>query len=183
MKDSFIVKVLSKLIAPWWRFQLREFWPIQTRIDHARAGSLWQSLLKAYKAEYLHGFGSFIGEASFGGAPCFPHGPYGIFISSAARIGWDAVIFHHVTIGSNKLPGSKGAWAPVIRNGVYIGVGAMIIGHVRVGDNCRIGANAVVVRDISANTVVVAQPARELHRDSTMDNRFRYQRSSAGLAL
>lgn len=92
----------------------------------------------------------------FGGKPCFPHGMYGVFISGAAKIGKGAVIFQHVTIGSNALPDSKGFGAPTIGDDCMIGAGAAIIGNVRIGNRVRIGANAVVSKDIDDDSVVIS---------------------------
>jgi serine O-acetyltransferase len=61
--------------------------------------------------------------------PCFPHGISGIFISGGAKIGKNAVIFQHVTIGSNTLEsGGNKLGSPEIGDNVYIGAGAVIIG-------------------------------------------------------
>lgn len=103
---------------------------------------------------------------------------FGIFISGSATIGGNCVMFQHVTIGSNSIPGSRGASAPVIGDHCYIGAGAKIIGNVRVGDHCRIGANAVVVVDVPPNSIVVAQPARIITRDYSLDTRFHSRQGS-----
>ncbi len=87
------------------------------------------------------------------GGLLLPH-PQGIVINSDAVIGPNALIFQQVTIGSN------GRGVPVIGGHVDIGAGARIIGPVRVGDHARIGANAVVTRDVPAGAVVVGNPAR-----------------------
>ena len=109
--------------------------------------------------------------------PVFPHGLYGIFISSGAVIGKGCVIFHQVTIGSNTLEDSKGKGAPVIGENVYIGAGAKIIGNVRVGNNVRIGANCVVVKDVPDNTTVVPAEVRYIYRNEPLDNSFfKYQK-------
>ena len=83
-----------------------------------------------------------------GGGLLLPH-PQGIVINRDAVIGPNALIFHQVTIGSN------GKGVPVIGGHVDIGAGARIIGPVRVGDHAKIGANAVVTRDVPAGAVVV----------------------------
>jgi serine O-acetyltransferase len=90
-----------------------------------------------------------------GGGLLLPH-PQGIVINHQAVIGPNALIFHQVTIGSN------GRGVPVIGGHVDIGAGAKIIGPVRIGDHARIGANAVVTRDVPAGAVVVGNPARLL---------------------
>ena len=98
-------------------------------------------------------------HVSFLDRPVMPHGIYGIFISSGAKIGRNCTIFHQVTIGSNTLADSAGCGAPTIGNNVYIGCGAKIIGSVTIGDNVRIGANCVVTDDIPSNcTVVMGKP-------------------------
>lgn len=116
--------------------------------------------------------GSYIGySAKFSNKPVFPHGIRGIFISGSAVIGRNCVIFHHVTIGSNTLPDSKGKGAPILGDNVYIGAGAKIIGNVRIGDNVRIGANCVVTQDVPDNAVVVLNKPTILQREE-LDNRY-----------
>jgi serine O-acetyltransferase len=104
--------------------------------------------------------------------PCLPHGLKGIFVSGAARIGRDCVIFHQVTIGSNSLIDSKSRGSPVIGDKCYIGAGAKIIGNVRIGNNVRIGANAVVCEDVPDNCVVYSGAMIIRQKEATMDNRF-----------
>lgn len=115
----------------------------------------------------------FIGEkAQFDSEPILPHGINGIHISSHAIIGKNVVIFHHVTIGSNTILGRRYG-SPIIGNNVYIGCGAKIIGKVSVGDNCRIGANAVVVKDMKPNTIAVNAPTRFILSDTKLINDFK----------
>ena len=130
-----------------------------------------RKLLKVYNS-YFGRYGSWIGYSSqFAGIPCFPHGAYGIFISGGAKIGRNAVIFQHVTIGADTLNGSEQTGAPVIGDNVYIGAGAKIIGSIHVGNNCRIGANAVVYRDLPPDSLAVQSPTRILQR-AGLDNRY-----------
>lgn len=156
--------------------------PFVTFYALARYRSIWglKKHLQTHKSKLLelaygHFFmqrGSFVGLTSeISGTPCFPHGIQGIFISNAARLGRDVVIFQQVTIGSNTLTGSKRQGSPVIGDGVYIGAGAKIIGGVTVGDNCRIGANAVVYEDMPANSVAVCAATRILEREK-LDNTY-----------
>ena len=86
----------------------------------------------------------------------------GVVIGETATIGDDVTIYHDVTIGG-VAPGSdaKGALRhPQIGNGVIIGAGAQLLGPIKVGDNARIGSNAVVVKDVAPGTTVVGIPAR-----------------------
>jgi len=109
--------------------------------------------------------------AQMKGKPCFPHGMKGIFISGAAVIGKNSVIFHQVTIGTNTLIDSKSAGAPTIGDNVYIGAGAKIIGDLTIGDNVRIGANAVIYKDVPDNSVVTSS-VMQIQSKQNLDNRF-----------
>jgi serine O-acetyltransferase len=121
--------------------------------------------------------GSFIEyETTFANKPCFPHGILGVFVSGDARIGRNCVIFQHVLIGSNYLPGSSRRGAPVIGDNCFIGAGARIIGGIRVGDGCRVGAGCVISDDIPDNSVVVGVAPRIITRSKPMMNKYYMQR-------
>jgi len=111
-------------------------------------------------------------SAHFAGMPHLPHGLNGIFVSKKAVVGEKCTIFHQVTIGSNTLADSRGSGSPVIGNNVYIGCGAKIIGNVHIGDNVRIGANCVVVKDIPDNCTVVMEKPRLIYKENKVDNEF-----------
>jgi serine O-acetyltransferase len=110
-------------------------------------------------------------NANIANTPSFPHGLNGIFISMGARIGRNCVIFHQVTIGSNTLADSN-IGAPIIGDEVYIGAGAKIIGNIRVGNNVRIGANCVVIKDVPDNCTIVAAHARLIGHNMRRNNTF-----------
>ena len=80
----------------------------------------------------------------------------GVVINGSVRGGADVKIEHQVTIGA------EGRASPVLGDGVFVGAGAKIIGPVTVGDRARIGANAVVVHDVPAETTAVGVPAKVL---------------------
>jgi serine O-acetyltransferase len=92
----------------------------------------------------------------------------GVIVSGDAVLGDDVVIRNGVTIGlrHREDPGS-----PVIGNRVDIGAGAKILGRIRVGDDVIIGANAVVIRDVPANSIAVGVPARVLPRKKAVSFR------------
>src|SRR5690348_5477737 len=79
----------------------------------------------------------------------------GIIIHSAAIIGENCTIYHGVTLGDR---GGYGG-APRIGHRVLIGAGAKLIGEIEVGDDCVIGANAVVHTSVPANHLAVGVPA------------------------
>ncbi len=114
----------------------------------------------------LKGFGADIPlETEIGEGLVLPHGASGIFISRGAVIGSNCVIFQQVTIGSNTLADSKNYGTPIIKDNVYIGAGAKIIGSCTIGNNCRIGANVVVTKDVPDNTTVVLQDMRYIEKE------------------
>jgi len=84
-----------------------------------------------------------------------------IIISGDAVIGDDVIIRNGVTIG---LKNTNERGAPVIGNRVDIGAGAKILGNIKIGDDVVIGANAVVIQDVPANSLAVGVPARILPR-------------------
>ncbi|MEI6067587.1 MAG: serine acetyltransferase [Methylococcaceae bacterium] len=90
-----------------------------------------------------------------------------IIISGDTVIGDDVVIRNGVTIGL-KHTGTRGA--PVIGNRVDIGAGAKILGAIRIGDDVVIGANAVVLQDIPANSLAVGVPAKIKPRSSKISD-------------
>lgn len=146
-------------------------WNLKKTIQRLEPGINKTFLLASYNA-FFNRRGSWVGYlAKFEGPPVFPHGIYGIYISSSAIIGKNAVIFHQVTIGSNRLQDSKNYGAPVIGDNCFIGAGAKIIGSVRIGNNCRIGANCAVSKDLPNNTVVVISSPRVIQKEK-LDNRY-----------
>jgi len=84
----------------------------------------------------------------------------GVVIGETAQVGNDVTMYHGVTLGGLTL--NKGKRHPTIGDRVMIGAGAKILGPVVVGDDSRIGANAVVVHDVAPNSVIVGVPGRVL---------------------
>jgi serine O-acetyltransferase len=85
-----------------------------------------------------------------------PH-PTGIVIGDGTVIGDNVLILQNVTLGRRAI---TQAGCPVIKNGVQILAGAVIVGAVTIGENAVVGANAVVLSDVAANATVVGAPAR-----------------------
>ena len=74
-------------------------------------------------------------------------------------------LYHGVTLGGTSL--SHGKRHPTVEDNVIIGAGAKILGNIVIGRNSRIGANAVVVKDVAADKVVVGIPGRAITRPAT----------------
>lgn len=96
------------------------------------------------------------------GLKFFHHGC--IIIAQFSRIGKNASIHHGVTIG-RAFAGEK-AGVPTIGDDVVICAEAKLLGNIKVGNGAVIGANAVVVKDVPANTVVAGIPAKVISEDS-----------------
>ncbi len=96
------------------------------------------------------------------------HGGLGIVIHHNAVIGDNTVIYQHVTIAGAELTeeNKEKRRFPIIGRNCLIGTGAFIMGGITIGDNVRIGANAVVLTDIPSNSTAVGVPARILNKKS-----------------
>ncbi|ECP7643385.1 TPA: serine O-acetyltransferase [Campylobacter jejuni] len=82
----------------------------------------------------------------------------GVVIGQTAIIEDDVLIYQGVTLGGTSL--EKGTKRhPTIKKGVIIGSGAKILGNITIGENTKIGSNAVVVKDVGANLTAVGIPA------------------------
>ncbi|MBI5874105.1 MAG: serine acetyltransferase [Candidatus Omnitrophica bacterium] len=81
----------------------------------------------------------------------------GIILNGGVKMGKNCSLGTGVVIGTRGLGGQG---VPLIGDNVYIGVGAKILGEVKIGNNVRIGANAVVLSDVPDNATAVGIPAR-----------------------
>lgn len=99
----------------------------------------------------------------------------GIIVNRHCIIGKNCNISQGVTLGrANR--GKNTGGAPMLGNNVYIGPGAKIVGHVKIGDNVAIGANCVVTKDMPSNSVVVGIPGKVISKNGSMGyiNRVEY---------
>lgn len=86
----------------------------------------------------------------------------GVVINGNVRGGRHVYIEHQVTIGAEKNE------TPALGDNVFIGAGAKIVGGVTIGSRVRVGANAVVVKDVPDNVTVGGIPARILRQHDDM---------------
>ncbi|MES2965713.1 MAG: serine O-acetyltransferase [Bdellovibrionota bacterium] len=84
----------------------------------------------------------------------------GVVIGETTEVGDDCIIFHGVTLGGAKFTPEKRH--PTVGNRVLIGTGAKVLGPLTLGDGARVGANAVVTRDVAPGVTVVGNPAKPL---------------------
>jgi len=81
----------------------------------------------------------------------------GVVIGETAEIGNDVMIYHGVTLGGRSL--QKGKRHPTLQDEVVVGAGAKILGPITVGRKSAIGANAVVIENVPANSLVLGPTA------------------------
>jgi serine O-acetyltransferase len=84
-------------------------------------------------------------------------------VIGATRMGRNVTVFGGVTLGAKELDmGFDPALRPEVGNNVVLGAGSKILGPVQIADNVTVGANAVVLHSVEANTTVVGIPARKI---------------------
>jgi len=91
----------------------------------------------------------------------------GVVIGETAIIGDDVVIYQQVTLGGVNT--SAGKRHPTVGNRVVLGAGAKILGNITLGDDAKIGANSVVVKDVPCCATAVGVPARILKCEKGLD--------------
>ncbi|EEJ54602.1 serine O-acetyltransferase [Mobiluncus mulieris 28-1] len=82
----------------------------------------------------------------------------GVVIGETAVVGEDCLIFHGVTLGGQRMV--HGKRHPTVGNHVMIGAGAKVLGAIHIGDDAKIGANAVVVKDVPSGGIAIGVPAK-----------------------
>jgi serine O-acetyltransferase len=96
------------------------------------------------------------------GAGLFIDHATGVVIGETAEVGDDVTIYHGVTLGGTGT--DTGKRHPTIGDRVIVGAGAKILGPIKIGDDSRIGANAVVVKEVPSSSVVVGVPGQIISR-------------------
>jgi serine O-acetyltransferase len=86
----------------------------------------------------------------------------GVVVGETSVIGDDVTLYQGVTLGGTGK--EKGKRHPTIGNGVVIGAGAKILGNIRIGDECRVGAGSVVLRDVPDHSTIVGVPGHIIFR-------------------
>ncbi len=128
------------------------------RLSHAlsRNGLPWLARIISNIARGFTGIeihpGAVIGRRFF-----IDHG-MGVVIGETAEIGDDCTLYHGVTLGGTSW--QKGKRHPTLGNDVVIGAGAKVLGPILIGDDVRIGSNAVVLKDVPGGATVVGVPGR-----------------------
>lgn len=144
-------------------FEILTTYPgVHALILHRLAHFLWSVKLKliarifSHLARVITGIeihpGAQIGRRFF-----IDHG-MGVVIGETAIIGDDCTLYHGVTLGGTTW--KKGKRHPTLKDNVVIGAGAKILGPITLGNNSKVGSNAVVVTDIPNDSTAVGIPAK-----------------------
>jgi serine O-acetyltransferase len=99
--------------------------------------------------------------ATIGSGLFIDHG-MGVVIGETAEVGNEVTLYHGVTLGGTSL--NKGKRHPTLGDRVTVGAGAKVLGNIIIGSDSRIGANAVVVKSVPENSVVVGVPGQIVKR-------------------
>lgn len=89
----------------------------------------------------------------------------GIYVNGDAVIGANANFTHGIMLGQANRGARAGS--PVLGDRVFLGAGAKVIGKIRIGDDCAVGANAVVTKDVPDGSVVGGIPAKLLSNEGS----------------
>jgi serine O-acetyltransferase len=123
--------------------------------NHELLARWFSQLMRALTGIEIHP-GAQIGPDFF-----IDHG-MGVVIGETAEIGARVTLYHGVTLGGTTL--NKGKRHPTLEDDVVVGTGAKVLGAITIGANSRIGANAVVVKSVPPNSVVVGVPGQVVMR-------------------
>ena len=122
----------------------------------------WLGRLVSHLGRWLTGIeihpGALIGRRFF-----IDHG-MGVVIGETAEIGDDCTLYHGVTLGGTSW--NKGKRHPTLGNGVVVGAGAKILGPIMIGDDARVGSNAVVVKNVPPGATAIGIPARIVEKEA-----------------
>jgi serine O-acetyltransferase len=122
---------------------------------HPLVARLLATVLRVWTSVDIH-------PAAVVGPGLFIDHAIGVVIGETCEIGSDVTLYQGVTLGGTALEAGKRH--PTVGDRVTVGAGAKILGPVTVGSRSRIGANAVVVRDVPPDSVVVGVPGQVIAR-------------------
>jgi serine O-acetyltransferase len=133
------------------------------RLNHWLWQRNWRLLARFLSQFARHWTGIEIHPGATIGRRLFIDHGMGVVIGETAIVGDDVTLYHGVTLGGTSLQKKKRH--PTLGNGVTIGNTSSILGDIVVGDNSRVGAGSVVLRDVPPDSTVVGVPAHIVYRD------------------
>jgi serine O-acetyltransferase len=150
---------------------------VHAQVFHRMAHGLWNRGWRS-AARFLSHVSRFLTgieihpAARLGRGLFIDHG-MGVVIGETAEVGRNVTLLQGVTLGGTSLRREKRH--PTLADNVVVGAGAKVLGAFTIGENSRIGAGSVVVREVPPNSVVVGVPGRVTYKDG--------QRVSDGIDL
>jgi serine O-acetyltransferase len=151
-KSRIEVVLLYSGLHALWVYRINHWLWIHGRTFLARASS---QIARLFTGIEIHP-GAQIGKRFF-----VDHG-MGVVIGETTIVGDDVTLYQGVTLGgTGKETGKR---HPTIGNGVVIGAGARVLGNIVIGENSRVGAGSVVLRDVPDNSTVVGVPGHIVFR-------------------
>jgi serine O-acetyltransferase len=132
---------MHAIAAFFWRHKLRAL------------ARFWSNLTRFLTGIEIHP-GAKIGKRLF-----IDHG-MGVVIGETAVVGDDVTLYQGATLGGLGKSDEDGKRHPTLENEVMIGAGAHILGPITIGSKAKVGANAVVTKDVPAGCTAVGNPAR-----------------------
>jgi len=146
------------------------------RLTHKlwKARFYWLARVISHFGRWLTGIeihpGAVLGRRFF-----IDHG-MGVVIGETAVIGEDCTLYHGVTLGGTSW--KKGKRHPTLGNNVVVGAGAKVLGPIDIGDNARVGSNAVVVKSVPAGATAIGVPGRLVEATNQGDDTRRTEMAS-----
>jgi serine O-acetyltransferase len=164
-KNKYILKILSVV----QHFNYEKYWKMRDYLQDYEGGISVKACWYLFRVKRMDAFSNAStgvalgnGSAIFESHPRLPHGLYGIIIAPGAHIGKNVRICQQVTIGNDFKEVSH---VPIIGDNVEIYPGAKIIGNISIGNNVKIGANAVVSFDVPDNSTVIVEKPRVILKE------------------
>ena len=143
------------------------------RLAHACHARGWTFIARSISQMARFATGVEIHPAARIGRRFFIDHGMGVIIGETAEVGDDCLVYQGVTLGgTGKETGKR---HPTLGDRVVVGAGAKILGNIRIGDDTRVGANAVVLRDVPEHCTVVGIPGRVVRWHGPMDDLLAHQ--------
>ena len=153
-RNSAVVFFLySGVHAVWWHRVSHSLWNAKLRF----VARMLSQITRLFTGVEIHP-GAILGRRLF-----IDHG-MGVVIGETAVVGDDCVLYHGVTLGGTNT--GKEKRHPTLGNRVLVGAGAKLLGAITLGDDCNVGANAVVLHDAPAGSTLVGVPAKSVTRSN-----------------
>lgn len=152
------------------RLEVLLLYPSVNAVIHYRIAHVFYKKKMFFLARLISQFARFITGieihpgATIGKGLFIDHG-MGVVIGETSEVGDNVTLYHGVTLGGTGK--DKGKRHPTVGNNVIIGAGAKVLGPIRIEDNCKIGSNSVVLKDVPKDSTVVGIPGKIVNKKAS----------------